>query len=102
MINTRIYICETCTHESVCKYAKEMKDLEDMLNERLKSRGHLFLNEVYDMLGAKRTKAVSDLKDLKDMASVKVTCRNRTLQYYTTKADTACRSTEHLDGIIRG
>lgn len=77
MINTRTYICETCTHESVCKYAKEMRDLEDML-------------------------AVSDLKDLKDVASVKVTCRNRTLQYYTTKADTACRSTEHLDGIIRG
>lgn len=64
MINTRTYICETCTHESVCKYAKEMKDLEDML-------------------------AVSDLKDLRDVASVKVTCRNRTLQYYTAKTDTA-------------
>ena len=77
MINTRTYICETCTHESVCKYAKEMKDLEDML-------------------------AVSDLKDLRDVASVKVTCRNRTLQIYTTKADTACRSTERLDAVIRG
>lgn len=77
MFDTRTYICETCTHESVCKYAKEMKDLEDML-------------------------AVSDLKDLRDVASVKVTCRNRTLQYYTAKTDTACRSTEHLDGIIRG
>lgn len=72
MIDTRTYICETCTHESVCKYAKEMKDLEDML-------------------------AVSDLKDLKDVASVRVTCRNRTLagsnftQYllHTAKADTA-------------
>lgn len=52
MINTRTYICETCTHESVCKYANEMKDL-------------------------------------KDVASVKVTCRNRTLQYYTAKTDTA-------------
>lgn len=61
MFETKCYICETCTHESVCKYAKEMKDLEDML-------------------------AVSDLKDLKDVASVKVTCRNRTLQYYTAKA----------------
>lgn len=64
MINTRTYICETCTHESVCKYAKEMKDLEDML-------------------------AVSDLKDLKDVAAVKVTCRNLTLQGYMTKTDTA-------------
>lgn len=59
MFDTRTYICETCTHESVCKYAKEMKDLEDML-------------------------AVSDLKDLKDVAAVKVTCRYRTLQGYTT------------------
>lgn len=66
MINTRTYICETCTHESVCKYAKEMKDLEDML-------------------------AVSDLKDLKDVASVKVTCRNRELQYYTTTRTAAVR-----------
>ena len=64
MINTRTYVCENCTHESVCKYAKEMKDLEDML-------------------------AVIDLKDLKDVAAVKVTCRNRTLQYYTAKTDTA-------------
>lgn len=64
MVDTRTYICETCTHESVCKYAKEMRDLEDML-------------------------AVSDLKDLKDVASVKVTCRNRTLQYYTAKTTTA-------------
>lgn len=68
MVNTRTYICETCTHESVCKYAKEMKDLEDML-------------------------AVSDLKDLKDVAAVKVTCRNRTLQYYTAKTDTASVTT---------
>lgn len=30
---------------------------QNWANERLKSRGHLFLNEVYDMLGAKRTKA---------------------------------------------
>ena len=55
MFDTRTYICEICAHESVCKYAKEMRDLEDML-------------------------AVSDLKDLKDMASVKVTCRNRVLR----------------------
>ena len=84
MINTRTYICETCTHESVCKYAKEMKDLEDALAD---------LN---DML------AVSDLKDFKDVAAVKVTCRNRTLQYYTAKTDTACGSTEHPDVVIRG
>lgn len=64
MYNARTYICETCAHESVCKYAKEMRDLEDML-------------------------AVSDLKDLKDVAFVKVICRNRVLQYYTIKADTA-------------
>ena len=64
MFDTRTYVCETCTHESVCKYAKEMKDLDDML-------------------------AVSDLKDLKDVASVMVTCRYRMLQYYTTYTSTA-------------
>jgi hypothetical protein len=30
---------------------------QDYANERLKSRGYLFLNEVYDMIGARRTKA---------------------------------------------
>lgn len=30
---------------------------QNWANERLKSQGHLFLNEVYDMLGVKRTKA---------------------------------------------
>ena len=30
---------------------------QDYANERLKSKGHLFLNEVYDMLGMQRTKA---------------------------------------------
>lgn len=64
MFDTKGYVCETCTHESVCKYAKEMKDLEDMLE-------------------------VSDLKDLKDVASVIVACRYRTLQSYTTNTSTA-------------
>lgn len=30
---------------------------QNWANERLKAQGHLFLNEVYDMLGVKRTKA---------------------------------------------
>ena len=30
---------------------------QNWADERLKSRGHLFLNEVYDMLVARRTKA---------------------------------------------
>lgn len=30
---------------------------QDYANEKLKSRGYLFLNEVYDMIGARRTKA---------------------------------------------
>lgn len=30
---------------------------QNWANERLKAQGHLFLNEVYDMLGARRTKA---------------------------------------------
>lgn len=30
---------------------------QNWANERLKTKGHLFLNEVYDMLGARRTKA---------------------------------------------
>lgn len=30
---------------------------QDYANERLKAKGHLFLNEVYDMLGIQRTKA---------------------------------------------
>lgn len=30
---------------------------QDYANEKLKSRGYLFLNEVYDMVGARRTKA---------------------------------------------
>ena len=31
--------------------------VQDYANEKLKSRGYLFLNEVYDMLGIPRTKA---------------------------------------------
>lgn len=34
-----------------------LKAQERYANERLKMKGHLFLNEVYDMLGAPRTKA---------------------------------------------
>lgn len=42
---------------------------QDYANELLKSRGHLFLNEVYDMLGIKRSKAgqvVGWIYDLKN------------------------------------
>ena len=34
-----------------------LKDQEKYANQLLKSKGHLFLNEVYDMLGFPRTKA---------------------------------------------
>lgn len=34
-----------------------LRDQERFANERLKARGHLFLNEVYDMLGIPRTEA---------------------------------------------
>lgn len=34
-----------------------LKDQQRFANDRLKSRGHLFLNEVYDMIGMDRTKA---------------------------------------------
>lgn len=34
-----------------------LKDQQRFANDRLKSRGHLFLNEVYDMVGIDRTKA---------------------------------------------
>lgn len=71
MIDTRTYICETCAHESVCKCAKDMRDLEDALAD------------LKDMM------AVNDLKDLKDMVTIKVTCKSRMLQYYTTKTSTA-------------
>ena len=34
-----------------------LKDQQRYANDLLKSKGHLFLNEVYDMLGIPRTKA---------------------------------------------
>ena len=34
-----------------------LKKQQDWANERLKAKGHLYLNEVYDMLGIPRTKA---------------------------------------------
>lgn len=34
-----------------------LRQVENHANDLLKSRGHLFLNEVYDMLGIKRTRA---------------------------------------------
>ena len=34
-----------------------LKTVQSYANDRLKYRGHLFLNEVYDMLGIPRTKA---------------------------------------------
>ena len=34
-----------------------LKSQQDYCNDKLKSKGHLFLNEVYDILGIPRTKA---------------------------------------------
>ena len=67
--------CETCDGPAVSQYARWydekasvwttdleynlafLKMQQDRANDMLKQRGHLFLNEVYDMLGMPRTNA---------------------------------------------
>lgn len=54
-----IFFDETCTGwERDAEYNKAyLKNQQRFANDKLRSQGHLFLNEVYDMLGAKRTRA---------------------------------------------
>lgn len=60
-INSPYTVCfdETCTGWT--RNAEDNKffllQQQNWANERLKEKGHLFLNEVYDMIGAQRTRA---------------------------------------------
>lgn len=61
-LNTSLYaICfdETCTEwENNSEYNRTyLRDVENLMNKRLAAKGHVFLNEVLDQLGAQRTKA---------------------------------------------
>lgn len=61
-LNTSLYaICfdETCNEwENNAEYNRTfLRDVETLMNRKLAAKGHVFLNEVLDQLGAQRTKA---------------------------------------------
>lgn len=53
-----VFDASSIAHSKNPEYNKFfIKDVQEQANNKLKAQGHLFLNEVYDMLGVQRTRA---------------------------------------------